>query len=168
MGIDPGSRRCGYGILHIEKYKIVAAGSSVIKLDIKTNLEDKLLELGKELKNIIYQYRPDFSAVEAIFCGKNIQTAFTLGHIRGVIMYCLKEHNVPVFSYSPREIKQSVTGKGNATKQQVEYMVQSILRLNNQAKDDAADALACALCLYNKEKFNLSTNTRYNQVCTHI
>jgi crossover junction endodeoxyribonuclease RuvC len=155
MGIDPGSRKCGYGILHIENYKIIAAGSGIINLISKSCLEDKLLFLGKELKKIIEEYKPDFAAVESIFYGKNIQSAFTLGHARGVVIYTLRESNIPVFSYSPREIKQSVTGKGNATKQQVEFMVQSILRLKNPAKEDAADALACAMCLYNKEKFKL-------------
>jgi crossover junction endodeoxyribonuclease RuvC len=155
VGIDPGSRKCGYGILHIEKYKIIAAGYGIINLKPTDALEDKLLYLGHELKKLIDEYKPDFSAVEAIFYGKNIQTAFTLGHARGVLIYTLRENNIPVFSYSPREIKQSVTGKGNATKLQVEYMVQSILKLKKPAKEDAADGLACALCLYNKEKYVL-------------
>ena len=155
MGIDPGSRRCGYGILHIEKYKIIAAGCGIIKLENKHTAEEKLLFLGKELKKLISEYAPDFAAVETIFYGKNMQTAFTLGHIRGVIIYILRQQTIPVYSYSPREIKQSVSGRGNATKTQVEYMVQSMLNLKVAAKEDAADGLACAICLYNKEKFNL-------------
>lgn len=153
IGIDPGSRRCGYGILHIEKYRIIAAGSGEIKLDKIEKFEDKLLYLGIELKNLYREYGPTVAAVESIFYGKNIQTSFILGHARGVILYTLSERTIPIYSYSPREIKQSVTGKGNATKQQVEYMVQSILKLKQEARNDAADGLACALCLYNKEKF---------------
>ena len=124
MGIDPGSRRCGYGILHLEKYRIVAAGCGIIKLEKFHKAEDKLLFLGQELKKIINEYNPDYAAVEAIFYGKNIQTTFTLGQARGVILYTLAESHIPIFSYSPREIKQSVTGKGNATKIQVEFMIQ--------------------------------------------
>ena len=156
MGIDPGSRRCGYGILHIEKYKIVAAGCGIIKLEKLHKAEERLLFLGQELKKVINEYNPDYAAVEAIFYGKNIQTTFTLGQARGVILYALAESHIPIFSYSPREIKQSVTGKGNATKIQVEFMIQSILNLKQPAKEDAADGLACAMCLYNKEKFNLN------------
>jgi len=155
IGIDPGSRYCGYGVLQIEKYRIYAADSGVIKVPQKLAVEDKLLFLSQELKKTIDSYKPDFAAVEAIFFGKNIQTAFTLGHFRGVIIYCLRESGIPVFSYSPREIKQSVTGRGSATKMQVEYSVQSILKLKTPAKADAADGLACALCLFNKKRFEL-------------
>ena len=150
MGIDPGSRRCGYGILHVEKNKIIAAGSGIIRLESKGCLEDKLVYLNSELIALIDEYKPDVSAVEAIFYGKNIQTAFTLGHVRGVIVFSLKSNGIPVYSYSPREIKQSVTGNGNASKKQVEYVVQSLLNLKTPAKDDAADGLACAVCLFNR------------------
>jgi len=153
MGIDPGSRRCGYGILHVERNKIVAAGSGIIKLDANISLEDRLVLLGEELRKLIDEYKPNYSAVESIFYGKNIQTAFTLGHIRGVIVYSLRKHATPVYSFSPREIKQSVTGKGNATKAQVEYMIQSMLNLKKPAKEDAADGLACAVCLFNRKRF---------------
>ena len=152
MGIDPGSRKCGYGILQVEKNKILAAGCGIIQLEKKISLEDKLLYLSEELKNLLDEYKPDYSVVESIFHGKNIQTAFVLGHVRGVIIYCLAERKIPVYSFSPREIKQSVTGKGNATKMQVQYMIQSILNLKNPAKEDAADGLACAMCLLNKFK----------------
>jgi len=155
LGIDPGSRNCGYGILHIEQNKILAAGSGIIKLATRLNINDKLLLLGQEIQLLLHEYQPDFSAVEQIFYGKNIQTAFILGHVRGVIIYKLKEANVSVFSYSPREIKQSLTGKGSASKKQVEFMVQSILKLKKPALEDAADGLACALCLYNKERLLL-------------
>jgi crossover junction endodeoxyribonuclease RuvC len=80
-----------------------------------------------------------------------MQVAFTLGHFRGVLVYILRSHDVPVFSYAPREIKQSVTGRGNATKQQVEYAVQALLRLKTPATEDAADGLACAICLFNRD-----------------
>ena len=155
IGIDPGSRQCGYGIIEVKNYKIVAAGSGIIKIKPTLNFEDKLYFLSVELKKIIEQYKPDFASVESIFYGKNMRVAFTLGHFRGVIVYCLREQNIPVYSYAPREIKHSVTGRGNASKAQIEYTVQSMLKLSSPAKEDAADGLAAAICLYNKEKFNL-------------
>ena len=150
LGIDPGSKKCGYGILQTEKKKILAAGSGIIQLDKKLSLESKLLYLSEKLKELIEEYQPDCSVVESIFYGKNVQTAFVLGHVRGVIMYCLSEKKIPIYSYSPREIKKSVTGKGSASKSQVEYVIQSILNLKTPAKEDAADGLACAMCLFNK------------------
>ena len=153
MGIDPGSNRCGYGILEIEKNKILAAGSGIIRLEKKKILEDKLLHLNTSLNDLISEYKPDFAVVESIFYGKNIRTAFILGHVRGVILFSLHQNDIIIHSYSPREIKQSVTGKGSATKNQVEYVVQSILNLKTPAKDDAADGLACAICLHNKIRF---------------
>jgi len=93
--------------------------------------------------------------VETIFYGKNIKSAFTLGHARGVAMLAIAQHNIPITEYSPREVKKSVVGNGNASKEQVEYMVQKILKLKNKPKtEDAADALAIALCHFNKNKFN--------------
>ena len=150
IGIDPGSRKCGYGVLHVEKNKILAAGCGIIKLEAKGAIEDRLLYLSEELKSLVTEYKPDISAVEAIFYGKNIQTAFTLGHVRGVVVCSLRSGNIPVYSYSPREIKKAVTGNGNASKSQIEYVIQTMLNLKNPAKDDAADGLACAICLYNK------------------
>jgi len=153
LGIDPGSRFCGYGILQIERHQIYAAGHGVITVKQSLCFEDKLLFMRDEIKKVICEYKPDFSAVEAIFVGKNIQTAFTLGHFRGVIVCSLRESGIPVYSYSPREIKQSVTGRGSATKNQIEYTVQSILKLQTPAKADAADALACAICLFHKRRY---------------
>jgi crossover junction endodeoxyribonuclease RuvC len=157
IGIDPGSKNCGYGVLEVENYKIVAAGFGIIKIKQNIKFEDKLLFLSVELKKIIEKFKPNFASVESIFYGKNIKTSFTLGHFRGVIIYCLREANIPVFSYAPREIKHSVTGKGSASKEQIEYTVQAMLNLSNPAKEDAADGLACAICLFNKEKFNFKT-----------
>ncbi|MCK9329191.1 MAG: crossover junction endodeoxyribonuclease RuvC [Candidatus Cloacimonetes bacterium] len=155
LGIDPGSRKCGYGILHIDKYKIIAAGCGIIKLDEKKSLQDRLLELYNHLSKLIDEYKPDVAAVEEIFFGKNLHSAFTLGNVRGVILLLLKMNNILTYNYSPREIKQSVTGKGSASKKQIEYVIQSILNLKQAPKEDAADALAIAMCLFNKEKFNL-------------
>lgn len=92
--------------------------------------------------------------MESIFFGKNIQSVFTLGHARGVIMLALAQKEIPIIEYSPREIKKAVVGNGNASKQQIRYMVTQLLPLKQQKlTSDAADALAIALCHYNRNRF---------------
>ena len=154
LGIDPGSLNVGYGILQVEKRKIVAAGCDTIKINPKLQLSERLVQIHLGMDKVIAEYKPDIAVVETIFYGKNIKSAFTLGHARGVIILALAQHNITIEEYSPREVKKSVVGNGNASKEQVEYMVQKILNLNTKPKtEDAADALAIALCQFNKNKF---------------
>ena len=154
LGIDPGSLNVGYGIIQVEKRKIVAAGCDTIKINPKLQLTERLVQIHAGMDKIIAEYKPDIAVVETIFYGKNIKSAFTLGHARGVIMLALAQHNIKIEEYSPREVKKSVVGNGNASKEQVEYMVQKILNLSAKPKtEDAADALAIALCQFNKNKF---------------
>jgi crossover junction endodeoxyribonuclease RuvC len=154
LGIDPGSYNVGYGILQIEKRKIVAAGCDTIIIKSKLQLAERLVQIQVGMDKIIAEYKPDIAVVETIFYGKNIKSAFTLGHARGVIMLSLAQHNIEIVEYSPREVKKSVVGNGNASKEQVGYMVQKILNLSTKPKtEDAADALAIALCQFNKNKF---------------
>lgn len=155
LGIDPGSYNVGYGILQINKRKIIAAGCDTLIVNRKTDLAHRLTEIYKGIDKIISEYKPDIAAVETIFYGKNIKSAFTLGHARGVAMLAIAQHDIQIAEYSPREVKKSVVGNGNASKEQVGYMVQKILKLNNKPKtEDAADALAIALCHFNKNKFS--------------
>lgn len=154
LGIDPGSRFCGYGLIQTEKNKIVAAGCDVMVLKQTLPLSERLLSLKQQLDEIIGKYQPDIAAVETIFYGKNIQSAFTLGHARGVILLVLAEKQIPFFEYSPREIKLSIVGNGNASKKQVRYMVQQGLKLKHApTSEDAADALAIAMTHFNKKRF---------------
>ena len=154
LGIDPGSLNVGYGILQVEKRKIVAAGCDSIRINPKLQLSERLVQIHSGVDKIIAEYKPDIAVVETIFYGKNIKSAFTLGHARGVILLALAQHNIEIEEYSPREVKKSVVGNGNASKEQVEYMVQKILNLSTKPKtEDAADALAIALCQFNKTKF---------------
>ena len=154
LGIDPGSLNVGYGIIQVEKRKIVAAGCDTIKINPKLQLTERLVQIHLGMDKIIAEYKPDIAVVETIFYGKNIKSAFTLGHARGVIILALAQHNIEIEEYSPREVKKSVVGNGNASKEQVEYMVQKILNLSTKPKtEDAADALAIALCQFNKNKF---------------
>ena len=155
LGIDPGSYNVGYGILQVEKRKIVAAGCDTISIGSKMQLSERLTHIHSGMNKIILEYKPDIAVIETIFYGENIKSAFTLGHARGVIMLALAQHKIKIMEYSPREVKKSVVGNGNASKEQVLYMVQKILNLSTKPKtEDAADALAIALCYFNKNKFN--------------
>lgn len=155
LGIDPGSYNVGYGILQVEKRKIIAAGCDTIVIKSKLQLAERLVQIHSGMTKVIAEYKPDIAVVETIFYGKNIKSAFTLGHARGVILLALAQHNIEIVEYSPREVKKSVVGNGNASKEQVGYMVQKILNLSTKPKtEDAADALAIALCQFNKINLN--------------
>lgn len=154
LGIDPGSLNCGYGLLEIENRQIVAAGCDVITVSPKLHLPERLLQIRDQIRDVILKYKPDVSSVESIFYGKNVKSAFTLGHARGAILLTLAEQGIPIFEYSPREVKKSIVGNGNASKEQVLYMVTQFLKLKKAPKSqDAADALANAICHYNRMRF---------------
>lgn len=156
IGIDPGSHVCGYGILQLENNRIVAAGCDVIKIDPTLDLAERLAVIYSEIDQVIDEYKPDIAAVETIFYGKNIKSAFTLGHARGAILLALAQRKIKIVEYSPREVKKSVVGNGNASKEQVEYMVKKILKIDIKPEtQDATDALANALCLFNKIKLGI-------------
>lgn len=156
IGIDPGSHICGYGILKLENNRIVAAGCDVIKIDSTLDLAERLAVIYSEIDQIIDEYKPNIAAVETIFYGKNIKSAFTLGHARGAILLALAQRKIKIVEYSPREVKKSVVGNGNASKEQVEYMVKKILKIDIKPEtQDATDALANALCLFNKIKLGI-------------
>ncbi len=156
IGIDPGSHVCGYGILQLENNRIVAAGCDVIKIDSTLDLAERLSVIYSEIDQIIGEYKPDIAAVETIFYGKNIKSAFTLGHARGAILLALAQRKIKIVEYSPREVTKSVVGNGNASKDQVEYMVKKILKIDIKPEtQDATDALANALCLFNKIKLGI-------------
>jgi len=156
LGIDPGSRFCGYGLLELDKRKIVAAGCSVIRIDDRKPLPERLKILYKEITGVINEYKPKIAAIETMFFGRNIQGIFSLGHARGVILLALAQKNIPIAEYSPREVKKAVVGNGNASKQQIRYMVSRMLPISEESlTSDAADALAIALCHYNRNRFEL-------------
>jgi crossover junction endodeoxyribonuclease RuvC len=154
IGIDPGSRFCGYGLLEIEGRKIIAAGCDVINVLKGKDLLQRLELLYNAINDILKECEPDIAVVESIFYHKQIRSVFTLGQARGVILLALAQKNIPLVEYSPREVKKAVVGNGNASKQQVRYMVNKILNLHNKpVQDDAYDALGLALCHYNRIRF---------------
>jgi crossover junction endodeoxyribonuclease RuvC len=156
LGIDPGSRFCGYGLLEIEKRKIVAAGCDVIHIDERKPLNERLGILYEAIVKVLDEFNPQVAAVESMFFGKNIQGIFSLGHARGVILLALAQKQIPIFEYSPREVKKAVVGNGNASKQQIRYMVAQLLPLTkSNLTSDAADALAVAICHHNRNRISL-------------
>lgn len=156
LGIDPGSYHCGYGILELSGRRIIAAGCDTIHAGKKLELSERIAVIYDEMKRILIEYQPNVAAVEDIFYGKSIRSAFTLGHVRGAILLCLQRAGVSIVEYSPRSVKSAVVGNGNAHKQQVRYMVEKSLGIDmKNATEDAADGLALAMCHYNKIRMTL-------------
>jgi len=150
LGIDPGSRALGYGIINVVSSKISPVEYGVVKLDVKQDLPFRLCGIYESVKEVIEKHKPDLVSVETPFVGKNINSAFVLGHARGVVMLVVGQSSIKYSEFSPTQIKKAVTGNGLAEKTQVEYMVRTILGLPaDKIKDDAFDALACAICGYN-------------------
>ena len=149
LGIDPGTNVMGYGVIEINGSVLKLLSLGVIKLG---NLDDHMLKLKKifdQAYSLIEQYKPDELAIEAPFFGKNVQSMLKLGRAQGVAIAAALSHSVPVFEYSPRKIKQSITGKGSASKEQVASMLQNLLQFDQLPHYlDATDGLAAAVCHY--------------------
>ena len=143
LGIDPGSRKTGYGLIENTGNRIRHLASGCIRLNAKHPLSDRLSILSRELEQLIEEFRPDCGVVEKIFFAKNAQSALTLGHARGVILLKFSERNLPIHEYQTLKIKQTVVGVGRADKNQ--HMVKILLNLQNKLQEDEADALAVAI-----------------------
>ena len=155
LGIDPGSRYCGYGLLEVQGSRIIGAGCDVISLIKEKDLLTRLDMLYSAIEGVMDEYKPDVVAVESMFFQKHIRSIFTLGHARGVILLSIARHKVPMLEYSPREVKKAVVGNGNASKQQVRLMISRMLKLKAaNITDDAYDALGIALCHWHRIRFN--------------
>lgn len=145
LGIDPGLAITGYAIIEKNgsKFEMIDYGCILTKKDKK--LEFRLFEISKKLEKIISKYKPNKIAIEQLFFCKNAKTAMVVGQARGVILLIATKNNLPIFEFTPLQIKQTVSGYGKADKRQVQKMIQIILNLKELPKpDDAADALAIA------------------------
>ena len=145
LGIDPGSRITGYGILSVEKERIACLAGGCFRLEGKTHFH-RLKQLFDSLKGLVQTYQPHEVAIEQVFVHKNPNSALKLGQARGVAISAVMMKNVLIFEYAPRAIKQSVVGRGSAEKAQVQHMIKVLLKLPDLPQQDAADALAIALC----------------------
>ena len=147
LGIDPGTKVMGYGLVKENGQKLELLSLGVVKME---HLDDHMLKLQRIFEktvNLIDNYHPDCLAIEAPFYGKNIQVMLKLGRAQGVAMAAALSRNVEITEYSPRKIKQSITGNGNASKEQVAAMLQNLLKFNETPDFlDATDGLAVAVC----------------------
>lgn len=142
IGIDPGSRKTGYGIIRVEGNRHVHLASGC--LDVSSfSPPDRLREIYSRLQEVIAQFKPQEAAIEQVFMHENPSSALKLGQARGAAIVAL---DMPIAEYSARQVKKSVVGSGGAKKEQVQFMVKRLLNLCHNLQADAADALAVALC----------------------
>lgn len=153
LGIDPGSRAAGYGLIEVvaEQLSFVACG--VIRVKTTHSFAERLREIHQGITEVISTHRPQQVAIEEVFMAKNANSALKLGHARGVLMLAALQADLPLAEYSPRQIKLAAAGYGNADKGQIQHMVRVILSLNKAPSNDAADALAVAICHANHSRF---------------
>jgi crossover junction endodeoxyribonuclease RuvC len=150
LGLDPGIADTGYGLIAVEGTKVSCLAYGSVKTKAGEDLVVRLDILNRELAKIIKKYRPDLAAVEELFFNKNVRTALVVGQARGVALLTLRQNKVPLVEFTPSQVKQAVTAYGQASKLQVQKMVKLILHLRVLPQpDDAADALAIALCALN-------------------
>lgn len=147
LGIDPGTAICGYGFVESNGSRLIAHEYGAITTSAKARPEDRLAKIYDELDMLIKKYRPDVMGVEQLFFNRNVTTAIPVGQARGVVLLAAAKNGLELVERTPLQVKQSVTGYGKATKEQVIYMVTKLLNLPEPPKpDDVADALAVAIC----------------------
>jgi len=146
LGIDPGLRMTGFGVIEMQGQTLRYIASGCIKSDGNQRLPERLHTLYAGITEIIATYKPDIAAVEQVFSNVNPQSTLLLGQARGAAITALVAQRLPVSEYTALQVKQSVVGHGKAAKQQVAHMVMRLLSLPGEPGSDAADALACAIC----------------------
>ncbi len=145
LGIDPGSRFTGFGIIEVHGDRAVCITHGVIKTG-GGEFPQRLGIIFSQLQDLIRDHQPDQAAIESVFISRNPNSALKLGQARGAAVCAAIAHRLPVFEYSPRSVKQAVVGRGAADKGQVNHMVAVLLQMQQEIAEDAADALAVALC----------------------
>ncbi|THB79632.1 MAG: crossover junction endodeoxyribonuclease RuvC [Desulfobulbaceae bacterium] len=150
IGIDPGSRLTGYGVIHLERGTLAFMSCGVIKTDSGLPLSYRLNQIFDGINEVIQLHEPDVAAVEDVFLASNPRSALKLGQARGAAVVAAMQNSLPVHDYSPKMVKQAVTGYGQADKEQVQHMVRVLLGLKKSPSSDAADALAVAICHANQ------------------
>ena len=145
LGIDPGSRVTGFGVIDSEGSRTTYVASGCIRVRGDT-LAERLGLIFEEVSSLVDMHRPEEIAVEQVFVNRNAASALKLGQARGAALVAGVRASLPIFEYTPAEVKQAITGKGSAAKEQIQYMVRLLLSLASAPPEDAADALAVALC----------------------
>ncbi|MEY2925138.1 MAG: crossover junction endodeoxyribonuclease RuvC [Bacteroidota bacterium] len=162
MGIDPGTNIAGYGVIGVKGNRLSLISMGIFDLRKELNQATKLQSIFDQCNKLIATYLPDEFAIEAPFYGKNPQSMLKLGRAQGVSMAAALNRQIPVFEYSPKRVKQSITGNGNASKEQVAAMVQTLLSLKEMhSKLDASDAVAIAITHFFMYKPGMETTESY-------
>jgi len=162
LGIDCGSRVTGYGVIDSDGGECCMVRCGAIKTKSSDPLSNRLRSIHNAIVEIIRDLEPEAAAFESLFYATNVQSALKLGYVRGVSMFAAAEANLPVFEYSPLEVKSAVTGYGRAEKNQVQQMVRALLKLEASPEPyDASDALAVAIC-------HVHTNRFHKSVAAHL
>ena len=146
LGIDPGANITGYGLIEKNRAGYAGIGFGEIRNKRDRSLSGRLAVIYEHLTELIREAKPEFISLEDIFYGKNVKSLIKQGHVRGVIIVAAAHSGVPVFEYTPLEVKKAVVGYGRAEKNQVQQMVKAILNLSELPPPDASDALALAIC----------------------
>lgn len=161
LGIDPGMATMGYGVIESSNNRIRVLENGVVTTPSEMETPKRLLNIFNSVEALIQKYSPDAMAYEELFFNKNAKTALIVGHARGVAVLAGARHGIDLFEYTPLQVKQAVVGYGRADKQQVQNMVKLLLNLKEIPKpDDAADALAVAICHLHSWQFGRRLGSR--------
>jgi crossover junction endodeoxyribonuclease RuvC len=145
LGIDPGSRMTGYGVIEVRDRRTVYVASGCVRMN-DGDFPERLRTIFEGVGEVVERYRPTEIAIEKVFVQRNVDSALKLGQARGAAICAVVSRSLPIAEYSPAQIKQALVGRGAAAKEQVQHMVKTLLQLIESPREDAADALACALC----------------------
>jgi len=149
LGVDPGSRVTGYGVIDRRGTEVDFIACGVIRSTPRLSFPDRLKELADGMDEVVARHRPELCAVEDIFLARNPASALKLGQARGALVITLMRHGLPLREFSAKQVKQAIAGYGQASKAQVQHMVRVFLGLTSAPSEDASDALAVAICLAN-------------------
>jgi len=166
LGVDPGSRTTGYGVVRSNGQQHQCLTYGCIRRPAEIDLPQALRKIYEELSSIVAEYQPEAVAVESLFHAANVKSALTLGHARGIVLLCAAVHNLSLHEYSPLEIKKSLAGYGRAEKSQLQEMAKLLLNLKSIPEPhDASDALAVAICHIHQQGFRarLAAATRVSR-----
>ncbi len=154
IGIDPGVATTGFGVIEVKDNKARAINWGCIDTSAKNCTGERLTEISEGIDNLISRYKPEVVAIEKLFFFKNLKTALPVSQAKGVILFTIHQKKIPVYEFTPLQMKMAVTGYGRAEKKQVQKMIEKLLEIKEPIKkDDAADALGVALCCFYQRRY---------------
>ncbi len=153
IGIDPGLATVGFGVIRADENSVIPLSYGCIRTSGEKKTPQRLLEIYTEINELLEKYAPDNIAVEKLFFTRNVTSAMGVSEARGVIFLAAQQKHIPLFEYTPAQVKQAITGSGRADKRQMQEMIRNLLKLDDIPRpDDAADGLSIALCHINWQK----------------